>query len=147
MGYGDSARRRRLLQAHDESDRRAKLVVAADEDIGKAHADAHTDRVAAAHLVEFVHLRLERDRPLDAVLDAREFDQGAVAHRLEQVAGMAEDGGAQNAAAEARKLKQRLAFVTLDEPGVARDVQGREHGQFARGALHQTCSRGERAQS
>ena len=147
MGNGDAARRRGLLQAHDEADRGAESVVAADEDIREPDADPHANRVASAHLVELVHLRLELDRPLDAVLDARELDQGAVAHRLEQVAGMADDGGAENVAAEARKLKQRLAFITLDEPGIARDVQGREHGQFARGALHQACSRGERAQS
>ena len=147
MGDGDAAGLRRLLEPHDETDGRAEPVVAADEDIGETDADAHPDRVAGAHLVELVHRGLEGDRPLDPVLDARELDQGAVAHRLEQVAGMAEHRGAENIAAQPRKLQQRLAFVTLDEPGISRDIQGREHGQFARGALHQACSWGERAQS
>ena len=88
MGDGDAARRRRLLQAHDEADGGTEAVLALDEDVGEPDAAADGQRRLAPTGVALGHRRLERDRPAHRVLDIGEFDQGAVAHGLEKVAAM-----------------------------------------------------------
>ena len=95
MGDGDAAGRRDLLEADDEADRRAESVLALDEDVGERDPEPGAMIGSPARgLVEFRHRGLEGDRPFDRVLDARELDQRAVAHRLEQIAGMLVDASA-----------------------------------------------------
>ena len=125
MGDGDAAGRRRLLQADDEADRRAEAVVALDEDIGERHAEPDPDRLVALVGVPLGHRLLEGDRPFDRVLDAREFDQRAVAHRLEEIAAMGGERRPEHLQADGSEREQRAALVRFDEACVARRRRAR----------------------
>ena len=116
MGNGDAARRRRLLQADGEAHRGAEAVVALDEDVGERHAEAGVHGPRALGIARR-HPGLELDRPFDRVLDARELDEGAVAHGLEEVAAMGGDRRPEQSPPNAGEIGQRAALILVDEVG------------------------------
>ena len=139
MGDGDAARRRRLLQADDESDRGAETVVALDEDVGEARRRPRTlMRVARSRLPSAITV-WNSIAHSHAVLDARELDQGPVAHGLEKVAAMVGERRTEDVQAGSAQAAQRAALIRLDVAGKARHIERGEHRQAARRTRISTC--------
>ena len=139
MGDGDTALRRRLLQADDEADRGAEPVLTLNEDVGEADAAANEERRFAAPGVPLGHGGLKRQCPAHRILDVLEFDEGAVAHGLEEVAAMGGEGRPDDFQAHRRQFGQRPALVAFDMAGVPGNVERSQNRQLSRRHAH--CQR------
>ncbi len=132
----DAAGWRRLLQPHDEADRRAEAILARHENVSEPDAEPDLDRVVLAARISRRHRGLERDRPAHAVFDVGKLDQRPVAHRLEHRPAVLFERRPDDAQTQAGERQKRAALIAFHVARVAGNVQRRENGQLALCARH-----------
>ena len=143
MGDGDAARRRRLLQAHDEADRRAEAVVALDEDVGERRCrrgpgSRSSPRSRCASAIG----GLEGDGPADRCprhWGTRPAPPSPMV--LNRLPPWVASVGRRMRRRMAASSRQRAALVPLDEARVAGHVERGEDRQLSRRRTHPARSR------
>ena len=133
----DAADRRQRLQPRGDVDAFAVDVVALDDDVAEIDADAIADALRFGALRLGARRRLlDRQRAVDGGDHAREFDQRAVAHQLDDAPAVRGDAGIEDPASVDLQPFERAGLVGLHQAAVADDVGGKDRGQFA---LHRSA--------
>ena len=110
----------------------AEDVVVLDDDVAEVDADAEVDALVGGDIgVALGHPALHRDGAAHRIDHAGEFDQHAVAGRLDDPPAMVSDRGIDQLAAQCLQRSQRAFLVHPDQPRIARDIGGKDRGETA----------------
>jgi len=94
VGDADAARLRDPLQARSDVDAVAKDIIVIDDDVTDVNADAELDPVVLRHVgILPGHAALDFNRKARRIDGTGEFDEHAVAGRLDYPSAMRGDGG------------------------------------------------------
>ena len=110
LGQDDGAGIRQGFQASRDVHSIAVEIAVHDHDIAEIQADAqHQPPVVGQAPIGGLHGLLQLHRALDGSDRARELDQGAVAHQLDQAAAMLVDQGVEDVLARGLECRKRPA--------------------------------------
>ena len=136
VAHSDAAGGRALLNARRDVHPVAVDVVALDDHVSEVDADAEHDPPAIGHVgVALGHAALDGNRAFHSVDDARELDQGAVAHQLDDAPPIRSDGRVDERGAMRLEPGQRTRFVGAHQPAIADDIRAQDGGKPAYDAL------------
>jgi hypothetical protein len=135
----DTARVGQRLQARGDVDAVAEDVVAVDDDVADVDADAKRDPIVDRNIrIAFRHAALDVDRAHDGIDHAWEFEQQAVAGRLDDPAAVFGDPGVDQRPQMQLERRQRPALVATHQAGEADDI-GRDNRRQPSQIAHQRC--------
>src|SRR3546814_5217918 len=107
-------------------------IAAIHHDVAEVDADAQDDALVRRQVaIGGDHGPLEFRRTLDGADGARELDQDAVAHALEDAAAMALDERLEHLLPARLQPRQRACLVPLHKPAVANHVGRQDRGEPA----------------
>ena len=96
-------------------------VVILDDDVAEVDADAERDAPVLGQLsLALGDAVLDRDRAFDGIDDARELDQGAVAHQLDDAAAVLGDQRLDEVLAQRLQARDRAGLVGRHRAGCSR---------------------------
>ena len=127
-GEHDAAGLGQCLEPGGDVDAVAVQIVAVDQHVAEVDADAKADALGlGAAGLALDHAALDGDGALDRLDHARELDQGAVAHELDQPAAMVRQQRVDQLGAMGLQAGQGRGLGRLHQPAVA-DHVGRQDG-------------------
>src|SRR4029078_11496470 len=117
------------LQARSDVHAIAEYIIAFEDHVAEVDADAQLELLSPLDVrVVPGHGRLNLDRAADRVDYAWEFDQDAVAGRLEDPPTTTRDRGVERIAASAATPGERAFLILSHQPAVSHDVGGEYRG-------------------
>ena len=120
------------LQTRRDVDAVAVDVVVLDDDVAEVNADPEGDATLLGNgFVTFGDAPLDVDGALDRLDDARELDQNAVAHELDDAPVMPGDRGIDELFAVGVERGQRAGLVGFHQAAVPDRVGAQDRGEFA----------------
>ena len=132
----DAAGIGQFLKARRDVDAVAVDVVALDDHVAQVDADAERDAPILGYLgVALGHAALDGDRAIDRVDDARELDQRAVAHQLDDAPAVVRDLGVDEFGAVGLQHVERAGLVVAHQARIADDIRAQDSGKPAFDAL------------
>ena len=131
-GDADAAGLGQALEARGDVDAVAQDVAVLDDDVADVDADPERDPPVLRHgRLALGDALLNRDRAFDRIDRARELDQGAVAHQLDDAAVVLGDQRLDELLAQRLQPRDRAGLVVPDQPDVADHVRGQNRRELA----------------
>ena len=110
----------------------AQDVAVLDDDVANVDADAEREAPVLRHRsLALGDDFLDRDGALDRIDRAREFDQRAIAHQLDNAAVVFVDQRLDRLFPERLQARDRACFVGLDQAAVADHIRGQNRRQLS----------------
>jgi hypothetical protein len=124
VGDADAAGLRDPLQPRGDVDPVAKDIVVVDDDVTDMNADAEFDPVVLWHVgILPGHAALDFNRKARRIDCAGEFDQHAVAGRLDYPSAMRGDGGIDQGPSKRLQPGKRTFLVGAHETAISGDIR------------------------